>query len=169
MTAPLWHIPTEKDQPWRARAKCRGQDIRLYEIGSMPRGRNASTSRAIIAQARCSGCPVKRECAEDALAHNDVGVIRAGVLLPGSNRNTEHHIALRALAKAAGQAVEEVSPKRKVTWPRHCGKCDRMMRPRRTTEDEYPGTVTAMNVTTCGPCWQNARRSAIGRKKKESV
>lgn len=37
--------------------------------------------RERIAAFYCLGCPVKPQCARDALAHHDVGVIRAGTFI----------------------------------------------------------------------------------------
>ncbi|AEV52025.1 hypothetical protein [Rhodococcus phage REQ1] len=157
-------IPTIHDQPWREKAKCLGQDWKEYVVEEMPKGRNAPETRAILAQAKCSGCPVKRECAGDALDNHDMGVIRAGVAIPGTNGSEEYRQAVRKLETAAGRVHRKT--KRKTVWPRQCESCARSMRPRRTTLDEFPGTITHGAGKLCGTC--QMRQWRADKETKES-
>ena len=40
--------------------------------------------RAAVAASYCAGCPVKPECAAEALATRSTGVVRAGVFIPAT-------------------------------------------------------------------------------------
>lgn len=144
-------IPTIHDQPWREKAKCLGQDWREYVVENMPKGRNAVATRSILAQAKCSGCPVRRECAADALDNNDAGVIRAGIPITGSVGSVDHREASEKLAVIAGRRKPKPTQRRAV-WPRPCETCKRPMRPQKSTPAEFPGTVVARTKSECRTC-----------------
>lgn len=59
---------------WRDRAACAGRTEPPIDLPRM-----SLNDRRRIARWYCLECPVKRECADDALDRGDVGVIRAGV------------------------------------------------------------------------------------------
>lgn len=65
---------------WRDHAACAGstRDITLADVRVRHRQR--------VAADYCSGCPVKVQCAVDALEHGDVGVVRGGVFLSQHNQ-----------------------------------------------------------------------------------
>lgn len=61
---------------WRWEAKCAGEPEK-YDID------NKKLNKSATARELCAGCPVKRECADDALQREAWGTVRAGVWLPG--------------------------------------------------------------------------------------
>lgn len=63
---------------WITRAKCRGADPELFDLSA----RAYAEHREEVAQALCSGCPVIRECAMDAMDPLAVGTVRAGLWIP---------------------------------------------------------------------------------------
>ncbi|QIS21281.1 WhiB family transcriptional regulator [Nocardia terpenica] len=78
-------------QDWRTRGLCAGGNPHLWDADYLPPATDeaAKRERARIARARCAGCPVVRECAEDAVKPmysadgfplHTTGVIRAGVI-----------------------------------------------------------------------------------------
>lgn len=65
---------------WTEQAACAGDDPQRYVLDSGPhKAPPASWHR--IAHQLCQDCPVRPECADDALTHGDVGVVRGGVWL----------------------------------------------------------------------------------------
>lgn len=79
-----------------------GQDPRRWDADDDRR-----TSRAqklVRAQKACTGCPVIRECAAEALDHGSVGVVRAGIELAGKPSPG----ARQALTGIANHGVEPV-------------------------------------------------------------
>ena len=64
---------------WVSQAVCAGEHIDAYDVDNIPRDPN---TRARYAQLVCHGCPVRRECALDALRHDTRGVIRGGFAFP---------------------------------------------------------------------------------------
>lgn len=66
---------------WVSQAVCAGEHIDTYDVDNMPRD---PRTRAKYAQLVCHGCPVKRECAIDALQHDTRGVVRGGFAFPES-------------------------------------------------------------------------------------
>lgn len=151
-------LPTFKDQPWRAKAKCAGQSIDEFDPDKMPSGRYAHQTRAVLAQARCSGCPVKKQCAADAIDSGDRGLVRAGVVIPTQSGNEAFRSANRALHRIAER--EMPGPPKGTGYPKPCTHCDRMMRPHGYDEIDYPGTilVSSSGVTICGSCYQKLHR-----------
>ena len=152
-------IPTIRDQPWREKAKCLGQDWREYVVENMPKGRNATMTRSILAQAKCSGCPVKAECAGDALDNNDAGVIRAGIPITGSVGSVDHREAAEKLAYLAGRTSKKPT-KRRAVWPRPCDACKRPMRPQKSTITEFPDTVAVRGKGLCRSCAAKMERES---------
>lgn len=87
---------------WRKHAKCFGQDIAFFETSNLP----AAPARKPAARARCAGCPVVPECAQDAIDHweHTRGHIRATYPIPASDTGRpEARKAIEAIA--AHQAV----------------------------------------------------------------
>lgn len=65
---------------WHRRALCVGLDPKLFDARMDCNG--WFEPEQVRADALCRGCPVKRECAREALKDNARGVIRAGVAIP---------------------------------------------------------------------------------------
>ncbi|HAT1133941.1 TPA: WhiB family transcriptional regulator [Corynebacterium striatum] len=65
---------------WRYVAKCAGDDVNTYDLES----RRIIKDKAAVARELCAGCPVKAECAADALRFDAWGTVRAGIWLPNS-------------------------------------------------------------------------------------
>ncbi|AJE32552.1 hypothetical protein B842_03495 [Corynebacterium humireducens NBRC 106098 = DSM 45392] len=88
---------------WANRAACRGEDPTRFVLDEQPHLVPAD-KRDRVAFQLCAGCPVRAECAQDALTHRDVGVVRAGVwigLHPSASRPTNK--AIRQLAARANE------------------------------------------------------------------
>lgn len=71
------------DRFWRDRALCTGRDTELYHwdnLGSNPKQR---------AQELCAGCPVTKQCANDAHQHHTTDYVRAGVPLAPADKRTK--------------------------------------------------------------------------------
>ncbi|MDO5730817.1 WhiB family transcriptional regulator [Corynebacterium sphenisci] len=66
---------------WQEEAKCAGDDPGRYVLDEEPH-RVPPAQRGPQARALCDGCPVRAFCAADALDHDDIGVVRAGVWIP---------------------------------------------------------------------------------------
>ncbi len=74
---------------WRWEAKCLGDDPAKYDLD------NRTSNKEATARELCAGCPVKRECATDALMFEAWGTVRAGVWLPGNgliNYQQQHYM-----------------------------------------------------------------------------
>ncbi|WP_051637730.1 WhiB family transcriptional regulator [Rhodococcus sp. UNC363MFTsu5.1] len=83
---------------WRKDAKCFGQDIALYETANLP----GAQARRPAARARCAGCRVIPDCAQDAFDHwqHTRGHIRAGYAIPNSETGrTEARKAIASIAE----------------------------------------------------------------------
>lgn len=65
---------------WRDKAQCRDASPHLYDLAHVPMSAPVG-ERDREAEALCDGCPVKRDCAADAYAHEDFAVVRGGVWL----------------------------------------------------------------------------------------
>ena len=81
--------------PWWTRAECRDDDRIDPALPGL-----GQRQREKIATFYCLGCPVKQQCAADALRHRDIGVIRAGVWI-GASRITPSKVAHRRLERIA--------------------------------------------------------------------
>lgn len=80
---------------WWDRAGCIDDD----RIDPALPGLNAD-KRDRIAAFYCLGCPVVTQCAQDALEHRDIGVIRAGTFI-GASRAQPTRTSRRRLAAIA--------------------------------------------------------------------
>lgn len=65
---------------WRDKANCFGTDPKHWDS---PDGLPEHDDHAWQV-AKCRACPVLKECAADAWWHNEIGVIRAGIPIPGN-------------------------------------------------------------------------------------
>ena len=152
---------------WKLKALCRGQPAYLWDLDALSVGNKRTTQ--VDAEKICSGCPVKRECAEDALRHNDVGVIRAGVCLFSSARSNARH----RLQKVAGIEVPEPKSMRRGAAPSpqvvddwrntQCDKCFANMRPQRFNAATWPiaGARAAYRKDRCIQCLRDEKRQSM--------
>lgn len=60
---------------WWERAQCAGQPLNDYIL-------TGQRNKQATARQLCQHCPVKPQCAWDALEHQDSGVVRAGIWIP---------------------------------------------------------------------------------------
>ncbi|QNE90273.1 WhiB family transcriptional regulator [Corynebacterium incognita] len=71
---------------------------------------DGTKDKQLTAEKLCAGCPVLQDCAIDALANGDVGVVRAGVWIPsyisGGHFQSAHYSLLRY---AAGMEATNVA------------------------------------------------------------
>lgn len=69
------HDPV-RGEPWQARAACAGEDTELF----YPVGRH-ETNDPVWDEPRsiCLGCPVRNECVNDAILHDDAWGMRGGL------------------------------------------------------------------------------------------
>ena len=75
-TATLQHNPTMLNMNhWWENAKCAGQPLNDYVL-------TGQRDKQATARTLCQHCPVKPQCAWDALEHQDSGVVRAGIWIP---------------------------------------------------------------------------------------
>lgn len=81
---------------WWERAKCAGQPIKNYDL-------KGQVNKPATARELCAGCPVKPQCAYDALQHADSGLVRGGVWIPD-----ETSLAMRHERQAVTDALYEV-------------------------------------------------------------
>lgn len=86
---------------WWETAMCRDRNPLVYELAGFEE--TTEVEKARIARRLCRGCPVIRECAEDALASpTDAGVVRGGVwLTPTKTEARRTPAATQRLAAAA--------------------------------------------------------------------
>lgn len=85
-------------QGWRAQAACGGTNP---EAWTSPNFGNAHLS--IPEHVRmCQACPVLRECASDASIARDVGVIRAGIIIPTTGPGRRRAWEVLALIAVTG-------------------------------------------------------------------
>lgn len=108
---------------WHQRAMCRGGDYRRWETENLPR-----IGQAKVAEKRCAGCPVVRECAEFFLDHPDTtGVVVAGIAVAAASYTPVE--AIRALSVIAGREPPEIVTE--LTTTRCAGeKCTAEIAPR---------------------------------------
>lgn len=75
-TATITHNPTMLNMNrWWERAKCAGQPLNNYVL-------TGQRDKQATACALCQHCPVKPQCAYEAITYEDSGVVRAGVWIP---------------------------------------------------------------------------------------
>lgn len=84
-------------EPWWARAACRGSDRIDPSLPGL-----SHPVRAKIAAFYCLECPVKAQCAADALKHRDIGTVRAGIYI-AANRSTPDKRSRTRLAAIASR------------------------------------------------------------------
>lgn len=75
-TATITHNPTMLNMDhWWQNAECAGQPLKNYVL-------TGQRDKQATARQLCQHCPVKPQCAYDAIQHADSGVVRAGVWIP---------------------------------------------------------------------------------------
>ena len=89
-------LPQRLPLEWLRDAACRRSDFSIWDTPSQRSG----ISETHPALGLCATCPVRIDCALDALECGDVGVIRAGVPIPETGR-----IGLESARKALGLVV----------------------------------------------------------------
>lgn len=77
-TATVGHTAPMKND-WYNHAQCAGRYVNDFDLDNRRYIRQNKTG---LARTLCAGCPVKRECALDALEHEAWGTVRAGIWLP---------------------------------------------------------------------------------------
>ena len=96
-TATIDHTATMLNMNhWWQNAQCKGQPIKNYDL-------KGQVNKPAIARELCAGCPVKPQCAYDALQHGDNGLVRGGVWIPD-----ETSLAIRHERQAVVNALYEV-------------------------------------------------------------
>lgn len=98
MTTQLTHNnpPMLKMNKWWQEAKCKGQEVKTFDLKGQP-------NKHATARELCAGCPVKPQCANDALQHGDTGLVRGGVWVP-----SETTVVMRHEREAVNNALYEV-------------------------------------------------------------
>lgn len=91
---------TWRDSEWRERAACQGVDVDIFfpetERGGSPMKEGAQAFQI------CARCPVKRECAKDALNTGEQYGIRAGIILtPTQSAGRRRRKLLSVIVEAA--------------------------------------------------------------------
>ena len=144
---------------WWAEGKCFGDPLHEWMSNSLPADEQA---RAVLAQAKCSGCPVFYQCGLDVLANRDIGTIRAGQALDDVQgpKLRSQYAQIREQINMLEPPTERDS--RRADWPRRCDDCARVMRPRRSTATDWPGTVASYNRHLCNTCHNKQWRSSNG-------
>lgn len=75
-TATIDHNPTMLDMNhWWEKAQCSGQPLKNYVL-------TGAKNKQATAHQLCKNCPVKPQCAYEAIEYEDSGVVRAGVWIP---------------------------------------------------------------------------------------
>lgn len=69
--APHWHLKPIRDEHWRERAACARTEV---DSELFFPGKSAPQSRIDQARLVCLSCPVRYECLQSALDHNEVGI-----------------------------------------------------------------------------------------------
>jgi hypothetical protein len=142
------------DDNWRLDAKCHGQDLREYVTELLPQNPRV---RRLIAQGKCSGCPVFDRCGEEALRNKDRGVIMAGEALdgtPGLLLWEQHDRIRERLGMERVMPVSDSEDEVQTTWPRPCKTCGQAMRPRTEKETGWDGTVPSHTRSICRACYK---------------
>lgn len=146
------------DQDWRWKAKCHGDNPKDWETQFIDAW--GEEARELKAQSMCSGCPVWRECGEEVVNRTfDTGVVRCFQALDsqaGGRRVRHQYNKIRTLLGIPEVIVDkEVDEERlKELWPRPCGTCGQMMRPRETKfPEDFPDTVRSYTRKICKDCY----------------
>lgn len=141
----------DEDIDWRFSAKCHGDDLKDWVPQVLPQ---EEPLRSIKAKAKCSGCPVFKECALETLRMRDLDVIRAGQALretPGFPLYEQYNKIRDSLGKPRPD-VDVYRLAKNAVWPRECVDCARTMRPFWGKEDQWPETVVAHSKERCAAC-----------------
>ncbi len=144
---------------WRERALCRRRDERLYWLESIPNAAKQAHAKAV-----CYGCPVKRECAQDAYDMNDVGVVRAGIALPGSPvagiRTMLLYVAEHGDLPDEGndENLEKDRATQEMWHDRRCKDCHVALRPKGAAAEFWPGTSASSAKDQCQSCWRRIKK-----------
>lgn len=93
----------DEGREWKRFAACRGEDTELFFPQHSTQGKRRPQVRRMVAKF-CVGCPVRRECFEDAIVQGDAYGIRGGYDL--------QHTRVQAFMRAARtlqrvRAIEE--------------------------------------------------------------
>lgn len=91
---------------WRESAQCVGDDPDRYVLDHGPHFVE-HTERQRVAAELCDGCPVRRECAIDALLRSDRGVVRGGIWLVEMKKFAGRE-RRRRLSEAAGLSLSDL-------------------------------------------------------------
>jgi hypothetical protein len=133
---------------WNERTLCRTRDPREYSLEG--RGRPIQTK----AKLACLGCPVKRECAQDALESGDWGVIRGGVAIYGRSKTVQK--LLEYVAEHGDLPTQRAQLD--VAEATRCVECDQRLRPWGSLESAHPGTEKRGGAKEgsdyCHSCWE---------------
>lgn len=152
-------------QGWRDRAKCAGTDPLTWETERIPvQGERA---RDLVAKAKCSGCPVMRECGLEVVNETlDHGVIRMGVALDhhsSGRKIREQHNNMRVMLgiPIIPEPERDIPTEEdlRLEWPKPCRDCGKMMRPREHASlEDWPDTTRAYTRTQCQKCYVTSLR-----------
>ena len=145
-------MSASSDRKWWVDALCRGKDPWLWDVLSLP---THDPMRYLVAEERCSGCPVLQECGLDALEHGDRDVIRAGV--PLGLQGVALFVSQERLREKLG--IPKIGEYQGISWPRPCGTCGNYMRPKTTPAFDFPGTVASASHNECSMCAKRRMRN----------
>lgn len=137
--------PDLPDRSWTAAAWCAGEHVSAYDADNLPPATSGvdCATRDRIARKLCEPCPVRRQCAIDALHTDTRGVIRAGYAFPDLQVRAvrrrvmaEFGINSDPLVPVAGVCVNghDLSTGDVYAWSRNrvrCGVCFREQAQRR--------------------------------------
>ncbi|MDG3012409.1 hypothetical protein G4X40_19910 [Rhodococcus sp. D2-41] len=141
---------------WRNRGRCAGQDPERWVIENLPLPKR---DRPAIARQLCAGCPtdVQLACLRNAVEMKLTGMVVAGQMI-----ETTWHLQQAAADAGLGDppARSPRGRKQTVQWPRPCQRCNKSMRPSRSTRDVHPGTVMSSNKNQCLYCMSQIRAEA---------
>lgn len=143
---------------WRERALCRNRNTLLYTDYQDDVGRRTTQE---YAQGLCEGCPVKRECAEDALLHGDTAVVRAAIALTdsqSSNQTALEYVVKHGDSPPLDMINQTRASNSKKRWQdTRCEHCDQRLRPQGSVKTMWPGTALAANKSICLSCKRMAK------------
>ena len=149
--APAYAPKPEREESWQENALCVQTDPDLF---FPEHGHDCRPAIRVCAQ-----CPVVAECREycDRLEHRSVSNGYVSGVFGGespeariSRRRSENHAAKKA---APNWPKRNLSP----TTPFRCERCNRLVRPKLSTEQDFPGTVSAWGSRLCSTCGRNRK------------
>lgn len=97
-----WPRPADPGKNWHRNAMCATEKPERWDL---PQGLKVPAQQR-HANLMCAGCPVVRQCAADALRHQDRAIIRAGVHIP-DHTHGDVRVAIRELARRAGMGQQQ--------------------------------------------------------------